>query len=185
VTLPTDFRGPSSPPDLPVIANLAECLHVTGEYEAARPLFDQVLSRLTQRVHLDADDMNLQGWCLLRLGRFGEAVEVLVQALSATDQSAYVLFNLLLASLLNGDLRQIAVLEKRAREELQTLAPASHRGALATVINDMATVEGLLVAEESIAVAQRLTAEYRNVVQALDPELAKLASELSAATGNR
>ncbi len=168
-----------SPRDPSSIVSLAECLLLSENSqlsEAARVLLEEALDRLTRRVYRHADDVELQGWCLMRLGRVGEAADVFLRALSTTDRTAVVLLNLLLTCLLDGDLNQIKLVKQRADQELATLDPQTRRGALATGVHDLKTIRKQLP-PEAMTVAKQLAAQYQEAVGKLEPVLEKLKAE--------
>jgi Flp pilus assembly protein TadD len=159
-----------SPMDMVSKAELAECLLAAGNVDTAMKTFEELLGQLHRRVHLDADDLNLEGWCLLRLGRIAASGNVFLRALSATDQTASVLLNLVLVSLLDADLRQTKILVNRARQELEHLSPPTRRGVLATAIQDLNSI-GSRLASAPQSEATNLAAELGGQQAALDPKL--------------
>jgi tetratricopeptide (TPR) repeat protein len=179
--LPSEALGPArfvqeiQPTDPWSIANLAECLLADDRADEARLAFRETGDRLNRRVHLHSDEVQLMGWCLLRLGKFNDASEVFLHSLTLTDQSAIALFNLLLASLLGGQHRQAEVLANRTIEELNVLSTASLRGALATAAHELAFVEQQL-SPDGKKIADDLQGRIDFVLQKLEPKLDKLAS---------
>jgi tetratricopeptide (TPR) repeat protein len=163
------------PGDPWVIANLGECLLADGSADQAQPAFLETVDRLDRRVHLHGDDVQLKGWCMLRLGRFSDAADVFLHSLTLTDQSAMGLFNLLLANMLGGHRLQSEVLASRAVEELQALSTASLRGTLAAAAYELAFIESQL-SSDLREIAQDLQPRIDGVLSKLEPDLDKLAS---------
>ncbi|MCS7477438.1 tetratricopeptide repeat protein [Umezawaea endophytica] len=129
------------PADLSITTELAECLMAVGEHGEATTSFEAVVDRLAGRVHLNALDLNLLGWCLMRTGRTEEAGSAFLRALGATHQTANVLLNLVLLSLARNDVRQVDMLVKRAVDELDRVTPAKKRGLVATALVELTTLE--------------------------------------------
>ncbi len=119
-----------SPTETGSLVTLAENIWLTGDLEAATGLYDDVLDRLNRRAYLDPDELSRQAWCHLRLGRFDQAAEVMMRALSATDQTAEALLKLLLITLVQGDPQQADLLTVRIARELRTVSDIHARGLL-------------------------------------------------------
>lgn len=90
--------------------------------------------------------------------------------MSATDQNVTVLLNLLVTSLFMHELRQTDLLEHRALEELKALPRPARRGALATVLYDLASIEDALL-RTGAEVAPRLADSFRSALQRLPRDL--------------
>lgn len=160
------------PNDTPLRMELGECLAETGD-PLAGAVFEELLARLTRQVNRDADDLVLQGRCLLRLRRAPEATQVLLQALSGTDLTAQVLLDLVHASLIDGDFRQAVILEHRAMEEITQLPAPLGRGLMATARRDL-TVAAPHLSPEAGREAVRVVEHLREREAELDPEVATL-----------
>lgn len=152
---------------------LAECLRSEGRPSEAADLFIQILDRLHRRVHLHSDDVDLQGMCLLRLGRGVEAAEVFLRLVTLTDQSARSLFNLLLASMLADERLQSEVLASRSLEELKFLSSPSLRGALARAAYELAVIAPDLPARLS-TIVEDLMSQIDHVLPRFSPEVETL-----------
>lgn len=81
-----------------------------GRVEEADRLANEVIEEGTRRAHAEIDLLELVGWCQLRLGRYGEAVETLRRALELDGRWTAVRFDLALALLCVGE-RARALLE--------------------------------------------------------------------------
>jgi tetratricopeptide (TPR) repeat protein len=161
----------ASPTDLAAKGQLAECLLAVGRDDDARRTFQELHDRLSRRVHLDADDLNMQGWCLLRLGRTADAAAVFLRALAATDRAASVLLNLALASFLDEDIRQASILVYRAREELARLTAPTRRGVIAVAVNDLTSLRPgppPAVREELARLAQELDTQRADLDEVVE-----------------
>jgi len=153
------------------MAEVAECLLETGQTAKAMAVFTDVINRLSRRVRLDADDLALRGWCLLRGGNASQAGAAFLKALSATDKPAKILLDLVLVSAIAGDLGQVNVLIGRAREELSRLADPARRGTIAMLLRDLADIRPALgndVLEAIDNFAAELSAEQATLAPVLD-----------------
>jgi tetratricopeptide (TPR) repeat protein len=157
------------------VANLAECLLANRGDGDARPVFVEAVERFNRRAHLHSDDIQLKGWCLMRLGRFSEAAEIFLHSLTLTDQSTKALFHLLLASMLAGERLQSEVLANRTVEELKTLTTPSLRGALAVATYELEFIEPGLNSDLR-TVARGLQQRIGEVLPKLDPDPRRLAT---------
>lgn len=136
-------------------AELAESLLAGGHQEEAARYFSQVCSAMQRRAHCGPDQLNLEGWSLLRLQRFNDAASVFLKTLSLTDQVAVVLFNLILATLAADKVSQSTVLIHRAQEELQQLSKPVRRGVASRTMFDIASIRASLSPAAELE-AQRL-----------------------------
>ena len=125
------------PTDWAIQFELAESLWAAGQQLEAQGVFRSQLNRIRRQTFRDADQFTDEGRCLLHLGEPNQAVQVLLRALSATDQTAKVLFDLVLASLLDGDATQARALEDRAVAELGLLSSATQRGLIGAALQDL------------------------------------------------
>jgi tetratricopeptide (TPR) repeat protein len=82
---------------------LANVLRRMGLSEYADRLCLEVIEEGCRRYHEEEDLWELVGWCQLRLGRYGEAVETLREALARDGRWIAVRFDLALALLCAGD----------------------------------------------------------------------------------
>jgi tetratricopeptide (TPR) repeat protein len=159
-----------SPRDVGLSVELAECHHEAGQQEQANALYQNALTRLKRRSHLDLDKVRMLGHCYLRLGDLDAAAEIWLRALSAVDQVAEVLLDLTFLSLVDGDVRQASVLRKRVWQELKLLLEPSRRSVLATGLHDLELLRGELTGEP-LQHATRLIDEFTSAVEALTPLL--------------
>lgn len=74
-----------------------------GRFSEADRLANEVISEGTSRAHAEIDLLELVGWCQLRLGRYGDAVQTLRRALELDGRWTAVRFDLALALLCAGD----------------------------------------------------------------------------------
>lgn len=165
------------PNDWDIMAELGECLLEAGDRDKATATFEDLLARSRRLARPDADYLQVQGRCLLRLGRTQEAAHVFLRALSPTDQTARVLLNMILVSLLDDDQPQVVALVNRFWEELDLLSSPTRRGVIALAIHDLATVDAQLptgVRSE----AGSLDAELGSRQTQLDPKLAEASGRL-------
>ena len=162
------------PNDSWITSELGECLTETGDEDASAVL-QRLLIRLRKQVHRDADELRLLGRCLLSLGRPQEGIHVLLRALSTTDFAAEALFDLVLASLLDDDLRQVVILEHRALEEVSRLPTPLGCGVTAAIRHDLSVV-GTRLKPAAAREAERIVERLR----ALE---ADLAAEATRSTG--
>jgi tetratricopeptide (TPR) repeat protein len=121
-------------------SELGRCLLGTGDRPGAQRMFEDVLAGLERQVHLDADEAIARADCLLLLDRGLDAAYAYLRALSLTDRTAQVLLDLVVASLLAGDVAQASVLTSRVREELDRLTAPTRRGTIAAGIHDLEVV---------------------------------------------
>lgn len=156
-------------------AELAESLLAAGHPEEAASYFDRLRLAMQRRVHCGADQLNLEGWSLLRLRRHSEAASIFLKSLSMTDQVAVVLFNLILATLAADEVSQANVLIHRAQEELQQLSKPIRRGVASRTMFDIASIRGSLSAQAD-AEAERLQS-WLGEVHAAIPEPGPAAAE--------
>ena len=115
------------------------------------------------------------------LFRSGDAADTLLRVLSSTDQTFETLLELLLTTLLNGEVRQAELLVSRAHKELDSLEKHRLRGALAEFLDDLATVQADQPASTR-ALADDIAREQRAVVEGLDDVLEVLESTWPAPT---
>ena len=169
-----------NPTDPWLRSELAESLLADGNEDEARVHFDVVINQMQRRVHCGSDQLNLEGWCLLRTQRSTEAIELFLRALSTTDQVSIVLYNLILATLCSGELAQADVLLHRADEELRRLSVPIRRGVLGRVSFDFnSTLKKLDSAAAEMA--NRLLARQQVMFDQLSSEFEQLRSTTSNA----
>jgi tetratricopeptide (TPR) repeat protein len=116
---------------------LAECLADSGHRSDAQSVFQTLIARLEKKVYLDASDLQAHAFSLLWIGRTTQAAEAFLRALSATDRTPAVLFNLALCSALEGDGRQAQLLLRKARDDAQRLPLPTRRGVTAVAMHDL------------------------------------------------
>ncbi len=155
-------------------AELAESLLAAGHRQQADSYFARIRSAMQRRVHCGADQLNLEGWSLLRLQQYNEAASVFLKTLSMTDQVAVVLFNLILATLAADEVSQANVLIHRAQEELQQLSRPIRRGVASRTMFDIASIRGSLS-----AAAEAEAARLQSWLAALHAEIPELDSALA------
>jgi tetratricopeptide (TPR) repeat protein len=164
------------PHDQAIQSELAESLAATGDCEGARRAFEDLLRSVRRQSYRDADHFAEEGRCLLNLGRHHQAVQPLLRALTATDQPAPVLFDLIRASLLDGDIAQAAALEERANRELDRLSAPIRNGLMAAEIQVLTAAVPRLGSAEG-AEAERIAMDLEFRQDRLRAELDELSAD--------
>lgn len=163
------------------LVTLAENLWLTQDVETATDVFADVLERLERRSFLEPDELSRKAWCLLRLDRLDEAADAMLRTLSATDQTAEALLNLLLITLIKGDAQQAEMLTVRIARELRTVRQSRARGLLSTFAFNLRSVEDR-VPESSRPTARRARDQCQDELRKLDKVLEEVTAKTRWAT---
>lgn len=163
------------PHDQAIRCEMAECLAAAGDTRRSLDLFEGLLTDIRDQAYRDADHFADEGRFLVNVGRPEPAVGALLRALSATDQPAVILFDLVRASLLAGDSSQAAAVEQRAVRELDRLSAPIRHGLIATEIQCLAAIKRRLGPVERDQ-TDRLSADLTFRAQRLLPEVLAMAS---------
>lgn len=155
--------------------SLAETMWVAGDTTGAASVFEDLVRRFERLPFLDPDDLCQKAWSLFRLDRHHEATDVLLRALSSTDQTAQTLLDLLLVTLVQGDDTQAEMLRVRAGRELQTLSATHRRGTIARFAFHVASLQGR-VATACQDIAEHAVLQWQDELTRLEPVLADLAA---------
>jgi tetratricopeptide (TPR) repeat protein len=141
------------------IAYLAEAMVADGRPDDAADLHRKVVDRLEKQVYVGPLDWHQLGWSLLRAGELEKSGQMFLRALSATSQTAEMLCNLMLISLLGED-TQIDALVNRASEELERLPRPHRRAIVGGFLNDLTTLNPRFPTRTRAQIAQ-LTDDFR------------------------
>ncbi len=169
-------------PDVSWRASQAENLWVAGHHDEARELFEDILIRLDRLAYLEPDSLRRQAWALFRLDRHQEAGATMLRALSATDQRADVLAELLVVTLTSGDTSQARMLRFRHDRELSALPRPQQRGAYVFLAHQIRSTRQQVPAE-SAALAEEVLAHCRAKLDQLSTVLAETEAMTAWADG--
>jgi tetratricopeptide (TPR) repeat protein len=114
----------------------ADALRQLGRVDEALAEHQAVHDRLEVRPLAMGVKSRLDGWCLFRLGRYGDAVRALHAALSASLRTASILFDLVLVALAAGQASTARGYLERAVAALAEEPPRLRRGTILVAMSD-------------------------------------------------
>jgi len=156
---------------------VANALYLDGQLEKAKQEYQQVIDTVTSRIpSLDVDTLSLLGWCHYRLGKFDQALRLLMQAQNLNPADIPNQFDVSLV-LLGLKRNELAVREyERAVEATHGHEISRRRGIYQIAINDLevARREGKELADSTgAAMAHVLLEKAQNQTLELLREMEK------------